>query len=98
MGISDVMLSLYTDLKTSGLLDGIDSVVELGSQTVWVQDPERLKALFTAFGRPLPPPDEFASFINTTGTGVASSRISLASLANRRIATGLLPMALSTSS
>ncbi len=74
MGISDAMLGLYADLKKAGRLDGIDSVAELGSQTVWVQDPKCLKRLFAAFDKPLPSLDEFASFINTTGTGIASSR------------------------
>ncbi len=74
MGISDAMLTLYTDLHTEGRFEGIDSVCELGSQTVWAQNPICLTALFAAFGRPLPPPDVFAKFINTTGTGIASSR------------------------
>ncbi len=76
MGIGDVMLCLYTDLKTDRLLDGIDSVAELGSQTVWTHHPERLEALFAAFNRPLPPPDKFARFVTQAGdmTGIASSR------------------------
>ncbi len=74
MGISDAMLALYTDLKKADLLDAIDSVAELGSQTVWVQNPERLTSLFLAFGRTLPSDAEFAKFINSSGTGIASSR------------------------
>ncbi len=74
MGISDAMLAFYTDLKKAGLLNAIDSVAELGSQTVWVQNPERLTSLFLAFGRTLPSDAEFAKFINSSGTGIASSR------------------------
>lgn len=74
MAISDAVLALYADLKTSGRLEGIDSVAELGSQTVWSQHPERLRALFAAFGRPLPPPAAFSTFISSGGRGAASSR------------------------
>ncbi len=74
MGMNDAMLGFYAGLKTGGLLDGIDSVAELGSQTIWMQDPERLTALLAAFSRPLPPPDVLARFISDSAKNEASAR------------------------
>ncbi len=74
MGMNDAMLCLYTDLQNGGLFAGIDSVAELGSQTLRMQNPERLEALLTAFNRPLPPPEELARFIGDSAKNNASLR------------------------
>jgi hypothetical protein len=74
MGLGPPILALYGQLKALGALDGIDSVIELGSQGVWCPDPRLLTGLFEAFGRPLPPSSELDIYINNTGTGLASSR------------------------
>src|SRR5215472_2463896 len=74
MGLGPPILALYRQLKTLGAFDGIDSVVELGSQGVWCPDPRLLTGLFEAFGRPVPPISEVDIYINNTGTGLASSR------------------------
>jgi hypothetical protein len=74
MGVGPPILALYRQLKALGAFDGIDSVVELGSQGVWCSDPRLLAGLFEAFGRPVPPISELDSYINNTGTGLAPSR------------------------
>jgi hypothetical protein len=74
MGLGPPILGLYRQLKALGAFDGIDSVVELGSQGVWCPDPRLLTGLFEAFGRPAPPSSELDIYINNTGTGLASSR------------------------
>jgi hypothetical protein len=58
MGLGPPILALYRQIKMLGALDGIHSVVELGSQGVWCPDRRLLTGLFEAFGRPLPPDDE----------------------------------------
>src|SRR5215831_12736055 len=74
MGLGPPILALYRQLKLLGALDGIDSVVELGSQGVWCPDRRLLTGLFEAFGRPVPPSHELDVYINATGTGHAASR------------------------
>ena len=74
MGLGAPILGLYRQLKALGAFEGIDSVVELGSQGVWCPDRRLLTGLFEAFGRPLPPDSELDIYINNTGTGLASSR------------------------
>ena len=74
MGLGPPILALYRQLKLLGALDGIDSVVELGSQGVWCPDRRLLTGLFEAFGRPVPPSQELDVYINATGTGHAASR------------------------
>ena len=74
MGLGPPILALYRQLKLLGALDGIDSVVELGSQGVWCPDRRLLTGLFEAFSRPVPPSQELEVYINTTGTGHAASR------------------------
>src|SRR5262245_37150403 len=74
MGLGPPILALYRQLKLLGALDGIDSVVELGSQGVWCPDRRLLTGLFEAFGRPVPPSQELEVYINATGTGHAASR------------------------
>ena len=74
MGLGPPTLALYRQLKLLGALDGIDSVVELGSQGVWCPDRRLLTGLFEAFGRPVPPSQELDVYINATGTGHAASR------------------------
>jgi hypothetical protein len=74
MGLGPTILSLYHQLKLLGAFDGIDSVIELGSQGVWCPDRRLLVGLFEAFGRPVPPESELGLYINNTGTGRAPSR------------------------
>jgi hypothetical protein len=74
MGLGPPILALYRQLKLLGALDGIDSVVELGSQGVWCPDVRLLTGLFEAFSRPVPPCQELEVYINATGTGHAASR------------------------
>jgi hypothetical protein len=73
MGLGPPILALYRQLKAPGTFEGIDSVVELGSQGVWCPDRRLLTDLFEAFGRPLPPHSELDLYINNTGTGLAPS-------------------------
>jgi hypothetical protein len=74
MGLGPNVLALYHQLKILGRFDGVTDVVELGSQGVWCPDPQLLKGLFDAFGKPTPPEHELSPYINSTGTGIASSR------------------------
>ena len=74
MGLGPTILSLYRQLKLLGSFDGVDSVIELGSQGVWCPDRRLLDGLFEAFGRPIPPDSEIGLYINNTGTGLAPSR------------------------
>jgi hypothetical protein len=74
MGLGPTILSLYHQLKVLGTFDGIDSVVELGSQGVWCPDRRLLTGLFEAFGRPLPSDRDLSIYVNNTGTGRAPSR------------------------
>jgi hypothetical protein len=74
MGLGPTILSLYRQLQLLGSFDGIDSVIELGSQGVWCPDRRLLDGLFEAFGRPIPPDNEISLYINNTGTGLAPSR------------------------
>ena len=57
MGLGPPILALYRQLKLLGTFEGIDSVVELGSQGVWCPDRRLLFGLFEAFGRPIPSRD-----------------------------------------
>src|SRR5262249_18241733 len=72
MGLGPPILALYRQLKLLGALDGIDSVVELGSQGVWCPDRRLLTGLFDAFSRPVPPNQELEVYINNTATGHAA--------------------------
>src|SRR5438045_5781971 len=74
MGLGPNVLALYHQLKILGRLDTVTDVVELGSQGVWCPDPQLLKGLFDVFGKPAPPEHELAPYINSNGTGIASSR------------------------
>src|SRR4030088_2514612 len=74
MGLGPPILALYRQLKLLGTFEGIDSVVELGSQGVWCPDRRLLFGLFEAFGRPVPSGSELDVYINSTGTGLAASR------------------------
>jgi hypothetical protein len=74
MGIGPPTLALYRQLKILGAFDGIDSVIELGSQGVWCTDPRSISDLFKAFGRPSPSVPEVDTYVNNTGTGIVSSR------------------------
>ncbi len=74
MGLGPNILALYRQMKIMGALEGITDVIELGSQGVWCPDRSMLVGLFETFGKPLPPDDELAIYINPTGNGQASSR------------------------
>src|SRR5215475_6038720 len=74
MGLGPPILALYRQLKLGGTFDGIDRVVELGSQGVWCPDQRLLNGLFEAFGRPLPRAAELDAYISKAGTGHAPSR------------------------
>jgi len=74
MGLGPPILALYRQLKQLGALEGIDSVVELGSQGVWCPDPRLLNGLFQAFGRQSLSHAEMAPYLNASGTGHAPSR------------------------
>lgn len=51
MGIGPAVLGLYTRLKRQGVFDGVDRVMELGSQDVWTNNPDLVIELFVAFRR-----------------------------------------------
>src|SRR5215510_10447597 len=76
MGLGPPILALYRQLKLGGALDGVDRVVELGSQGVWCPDHRLLTGLFEAFGRPVPTIPELERYVDNTGTGTghAASR------------------------
>jgi hypothetical protein len=74
MGLGPPILALYRQLKLLGTLDGVDKVVELGSQGVWCPDPRLLTGLFKAFGRPVPSSKELDGYVNDSGIGRAASR------------------------
>ena len=74
MGLGPPVLALYHQLKTLGVFDGIKTVMELGSQGVWCPDRRLLTNLFNAFDAAIPPENELAIYINSSGTGHASSR------------------------
>src|ERR1700740_913864 len=74
MGLGPNVLALYHQLKLLGRFDGITDVIELGSQGVWCPDPRLLTGLFEAFGKPVPPEQDLRPYINSDGTGYASSR------------------------
>jgi SAM-dependent methyltransferase len=74
MGLGPNVLALYRHLKILGAFDGLTDVVELGSQGVWCPDRKPILDLFGAFGRKPPPDDELMPYINSSGTGRASSR------------------------
>jgi SAM-dependent methyltransferase len=57
MGLGPPVLELYRQLKLQGALDGIDEVMELGSQDFWCPQANLVKALCAAFGRPPPGPE-----------------------------------------
>jgi hypothetical protein len=74
MGLGPNILSLYSQLKTVGIFDGIDSVVEMGSQVVWCSDKTLLLGLYEAFGKPAPTESEVKAYLSTPETARASSR------------------------
>lgn len=74
MGLGPTILGLYHQMQRLGVFNGITDVIELGSQGVWCPNRKLLDGIYEAFGRPIPPDDQIAPYINATGTGVASSR------------------------
>src|SRR5262249_62134713 len=73
MGLGPPILALYRQLKLLGALDGIDSVVELGSQGVWCPDRRLLTGFFEAVGRPVAPGPELDGYMNCTRAGPPAS-------------------------
>jgi hypothetical protein len=74
VGLGPSMLSLYTQLKTVGAFENVDSVIELGSQVVWCTDKTLLIGLYEAFGKPAPSESEMQPYLSTPETTRASSR------------------------
>jgi hypothetical protein len=74
MGLGPNVLALYRQMKLLGAFDGVTDIIELGSQGVWCPDRRLLTGLFEAFGKPVPPAHELRPYINSNGTGHASSR------------------------
>ena len=74
MGLGPDVLALYRQMKLLGAFDKVTEVIELGSQGVWCPDPRLLTGLFEAFGKPVPSPQELQPYLNSDGTGYASSR------------------------
>jgi hypothetical protein len=74
MGLGPDVLALYRQMKLLGAFDNVTDVIELGSQGVWCPDPRLLTGLFEAFGKPVPPEHELRPYLNSDGTGYASSR------------------------
>jgi len=74
MGIGPTILGLYRQLKILGAFEGVNKVIELGSQGVWCPDRRLLLGLYDAFGRQRPPEDEIARYVSADGTGHAPSR------------------------
>ena len=69
MGLGPPIIALYHQLKTLGVFNGVRSVVELGSQTVWCPQRTMMRNLFCAFGREAPRDAAMKSFANGTGAG-----------------------------
>jgi hypothetical protein len=57
MGLGPPVVELYRQLKVLGALDGIDSVMELGSQDFWCPQKGLVRALYQAFGKGEPEAD-----------------------------------------
>jgi hypothetical protein len=57
MGLGPQILELYRQLKILGALEGTRNVIELGSQDFWCPQQNVVRALFSAFARPEPPPE-----------------------------------------
>jgi hypothetical protein len=74
MGLGPPILALYRQLKLMGAFNGIESVVELGSQGVWCPDVRLVSGLFKAFERPVPPTHELDEYMSSTGEKRATSR------------------------
>src|ERR1700730_102014 len=55
MGLGPTILGLYRQLKILGAFEGVNKVIELGSQGVWCPDRRLLLGLYDAFGRQRPP-------------------------------------------
>src|SRR5262250_321149 len=68
MGLGPPIIALYHQLKTLGLFERVQSVVELGSQNVWCPQKTALRGLFEAFGRPAPGAAVMKKFADGTGS------------------------------
>jgi len=61
VGLGPPVIELYRQLKIAGAFDGIEEVIELGSQDFWCPQQNLIKALFAAFRRPAPGPELLAT-------------------------------------
>jgi len=59
MGIGPQVIELYRQLRLQGALNGVTSVMELGSQDFWCPQKNLIRGLLAAFGRPDPDPELF---------------------------------------
>jgi len=71
MGLGPSAIELYRQLKLAGAFNDITEVMELGSQDFWCPQQNLLRGLFSAFDRPRPPTEFFA----TTNTNQKPARI-----------------------
>ena len=74
MALGSATLGLYVELHRMGAFDGIERVVELGSQTVWCRDRALLDALFSEFDRPPLDQEDAKAFVSTQPSVAGSSR------------------------
>jgi hypothetical protein len=70
MALGPPIIALYHQLKTLGVFDGVNAVVELGSQGVWCPHRTMMRELFSVFGQPTPS----TALIDDFANGKASAR------------------------
>src|SRR4030065_2097106 len=68
MGLGPPVFALYRQLRTLGIFDKVQSVMELGSQNVWCPQSNMIKDIFSAFNKPAPSQELLDSFTNWTGS------------------------------
>lgn len=74
MGLGSTTLGLYVELLRMGEFDGIQRVVELGSQTVWCRDRALFETLFSEFDRPAPSEEDVTAYVSAQPSTTGSSR------------------------
>ena len=68
MGLGPPVFALYRQLRTLGIFDRVQSVMELGSQNVWCPQSNMIKDIFSAFNKSPPSQELLDSFTNWTGS------------------------------
>lgn len=68
MGLGPPVIALYQQLKTLGIFDDVQQVMELGSQNVWCPHTTMMRHLFEAFNQPSPSEELLQSFANWNGS------------------------------